>query len=523
MCNLGSINLGAFVKTGQIDWDHLREAVHHCTHFLDNVIDANKYPLQQITDLAQRIRRIGLGVMGWADALIKLDIPYMSDEAVELGRKMMAFVDEEAKRASEKLAEQRGAFPEWERSIWGPDATCARRPDGARVRPERYLRNCNVTTVAPTGTISMIADCSSGIEPIFAVAFMRYQADTRMPDANKFFVERAKAEGWYSDGLMERVAEEGHIHFPEVPEAVQRTFQTAHDITPEWHVRMQAAFQEFTDAAISKTTNFPHSATQDDVRQIYELAFELKCKGVTVYRDGSRENQVLSTGATTQAPTTAEPAVNVTATNGAAETNGAGHGLTAIATTNGHADNGPAPLPANTQTVTPVLAPSILRPKAVPRAGLPACRFEVDTPLGSLNLFVTEQDGQPFEVFAIIGRAGSDTMAFTEAIGRILSIALRSGVPVDELARQLRGIGGARSWGFGLNRVRSVPDAIGKVLQEHYVEGHSFGIPSEEAHQEELPLAVPAARGEICPACGNATLMQVEGCAKCAGCGHSEC
>lgn len=508
-----------------LDWDRLREVVHQTTHFLDNVIDANKYPLEQITDLAQRIRRIGLGVMGWADLLIKLDIPYMSEEGVELGRKVMQFIDEESKRASEKLAEQRGVFPEWEKSIWGPDATCARRPDGSRVRPERRLRNCNATTVAPTGTISMIADCSSGIEPIFAVAFMRYQADTRMPDVNKFFVERAKAEGWYSHKLMERIAEEGHIHFPEVPEAAQRTFQTAHDITPEWHVRMQAAFQDYTDAAISKTTNFPHSATQDDVRQIYELAFRLKCKGVTVYRDGSRDNQVLSTGATGKEQKAPEPIAAAQPVDASTAAQVEANGSTNDHTSNGHASNGQATL-TSTVEVQPLVGgtkPSILRPRAVPRSGLPACRFEVDTPLGSLNLFVTEQDGQPFEVFAIIGRAGSDTMAFTEAIGRILSIALRSGVPVEELARQLRGIGGARSYGFGPNRVRSVPDAIGKVLQEHYVEGYSSPAMIEPAHQEELPLNVPTARGEICPSCGNATLMQVEGCAKCAGCGHSEC
>ncbi|MGE5142851.1 MAG: vitamin B12-dependent ribonucleotide reductase, partial [Acidobacteriota bacterium] len=298
VCNLGSINVGLFVKDGKVDWERLRTAVHLCTHFLDNVIDANKYPLTEIDDLAKRIRRIGLGIMGWADLLVQLGIPYNSEEGVKLGVELMQFVDEESKVASEKLAETRGVFAEWPRSIWGPDATCARDAQGARIRPERRLRNCNLTTVAPTGTISIIAGCSSGIEPLFAVAFMRNQAGVLMPDVNEAFVALAKREGWYSEALMQRIAESGHIHFAEVPEQWQRVFVTAHDVTPEWHIRMQAAFQAFTDSAISKTCNFPHEATEEDVEQIYRLAFELHCKGVTVYRDGAREMQVLSTGST---------------------------------------------------------------------------------------------------------------------------------------------------------------------------------------------------------------------------------
>jgi len=298
VCNLGSINLGLFVKQGDVDWERLRTAVHVCTHFLDNVIDANRYPLAEIDDLANRIRRIGLGVMGWADLLVRLGIPYDSDEGVALGRRVMEFVDEEAKVASEQLAEQRGVFPEWETSIWGPDASCARGPDGERVRPMRRLRNCNLTTVAPTGTISIIANCSSGIEPLFAVAFMRNQAGVLMPDVNEDFVAIARQEGWYSDDLMQRIAEAGHIHFDAVPAQWQRVFVTAHDVTPEWHIQMQAAFQEFTDSAISKTCNFGHDATEEYVEKIYRYAYKLGCKGVTVYRDASREMQVLSTGAT---------------------------------------------------------------------------------------------------------------------------------------------------------------------------------------------------------------------------------
>ncbi|MGZ8399038.1 MAG: adenosylcobalamin-dependent ribonucleoside-diphosphate reductase, partial [Gemmatimonadales bacterium] len=249
VCNLGSINLGAFVRDGkdgkEIDWNDLRRVIHLSTHFLENVIDANQYPLPEITELAQRIRRIGLGVMGLADVFVKLGVPYDSEEGVALGRKIQQFVDEEAKIESERLASERGVFPEWERSIWGPDETAARDAAGERIRPMRRLRNCNVTTVAPTGTISIIAGCSSGIEPLFAVAFMRNQAGSLMPDVNEDFVGIARAEGWYSEELMRKIAETGHIDFPEVPAKWQRVFVTANGIKPEWHIRMQAAFQEY--------------------------------------------------------------------------------------------------------------------------------------------------------------------------------------------------------------------------------------------------------------------------------------
>ena len=287
VCNLGSINLGQFVKPDArpgdveagIDWDELAKVIHLSTHFLDNVIDANVYPLPEIHDLAQKIRRIGLGVMGWADMLVKLGIAYDSEEGVDLGRRVMEFLNEQARVESERLAERRGVFPAWEESIWGPNGKAALGTDGERVRPARKLRNCNLTTVAPTGTISIFAGCSGGIEPLFAVAFMRNQAGALMPDVNPDFVRLAEQGGWYSEELMERIATEGHIHFDEVPEAVQHVFRTAHDITPEWHVRMQAAFQEHTDSAISKTTNFPREATEEDVRAIYELAFSLGLQG----------------------------------------------------------------------------------------------------------------------------------------------------------------------------------------------------------------------------------------------------
>src|SRR5918992_163157 len=233
VCNLGSINVGYYVRDGVMDWDAFRRDIHLSTHFLDNIIDVNKYPLKEIDDLSKRIRRIGLGVMGFADALVRLGIAYDTPEGVEFGRRVMEFVDVEAKRESERLANERGTFPEWEKSIWGPDETAARDERGHRLRPMQRLRNCNVTTVAPTGTISIIAGCSSGLEPLFAVAFMRNQAGVMMPDVNDDFVAVAKKEGWHSDALMERIAKEGTIAFPEVPKKWQRVFTTANQIAPE--------------------------------------------------------------------------------------------------------------------------------------------------------------------------------------------------------------------------------------------------------------------------------------------------
>src|SRR5918992_3353420 len=233
VCNLGSINVGYYVRSGKMDWDALAADIYLSVHFLDNIIDVNKYPLPEIDALSKRIRRIGFGIMGFADALVRLGIAYNSDEGVEFGRKLQQFVDAESKRESERLASERGPFPEWARSVWGPDETCARDDRGNRIRPFQLLRNCNVNTIAPTGTISIIAGCSSGIEPLFAVAFMRNQAGVMMPDVNDDFVAVAKKEGWHSDALMERIAKEGTIAFPEVPKKWQRVFTTANQIAPE--------------------------------------------------------------------------------------------------------------------------------------------------------------------------------------------------------------------------------------------------------------------------------------------------
>ncbi len=537
VCNLGSINVGAFVRDGGVDWDGLRRAVHLCTHFLDNVIDANRYPLDEIDSLAQRIRRIGLGVMGWADFLIRLDVPYNSDEAIAWARRLMAFVDEESKVESERLAQRRGVFPEWERSIWGPDATCARDAAGNRVRPMRRLRNCNLTTVAPTGTISILAGCSSGIEPLFAVAFMRNQAGVLMPDVNADFVAVARREGWYSEALMQRIAEEGHMHFDEVPAKWQRVFVTAHDVTPEWHIRMQAAFQESTDSAISKTCNFPQDATEDDVRQIYELAFRLGCKGVTVYRDGSRDMQVLSTGKTAQ---------RVKDSAGAADAAGTGAGVAALKRElaellSQHAEL-EAELGRTRRRLHDVEAENLQRRAKRARPDLlKGSTRRVETPLGTMYVTLTEDDrGQPFEVFMSLGKAGGALMADVEAIGRLISLALRSGIPIGEIYRQLRGISSDRVTGLGPTKVLSVPDAIGIAIERWMQERQGIQQDLLEVPDAEPAPAAPAPAGGpagtlyqptsdeqvqfvgACPDCGS-QLEFAEGCAKCHVCGYSEC
>lgn len=560
VCNLGSINVGAFAKGGSsearrfedpldgIDWDGLRHVVHLSVHFLDNVIDANRYPLAEIDDLAKKIRRVGLGIMGWADLLVRLGVRYDSEEGVETGRRVMAFVEEETRRASERLAEARGVFPAWEESIWGPDETCARDASGERVRPCRRLRNCNLTTVAPTGTISIIAGCSGGIEPLFAVAFMRNQAGSMMPDVNPDFVARARREGWYGDELMERIAHEGHIHFDDVPEDARDVFRTSHDISPEWHVRMQAAFQEHVDSAISKTTNFAHEATREDVREIYDLAFRLGCKGVTVYRDGSRPMQVLSTGKTGRSEEGAGEAA-------AADALGAGSAKAVEALEQQLAD---AREEAHCTAVE--LAEARRQLEALDRKAaatrqvrtrpqmLRGRTTKMKSPLGDLYVTINEDDkGYPFEVFCTLGKAGGAAMADLEAVGRLASLALRSGVLITAVRDQLRGISCDRAVGVGQHKVLSAPDAVAQAI-DHYLAEKS-GV------QEELPLGTPAAAAvaEVdatggapsstaplaftatgyvdhtdaalgsCPACGASQLAYEEGCRKCYVCGFSEC
>ncbi len=535
VCNLGSINVGCFVRDGDfegpedgIDWDAFRRVVHLSVHFLDNVIDANRYPLKDITDLAQQIRRVGLGIMGWADLLVRLGVRYDSDEGVALARTVMAFIEEETRVASERLAEVRGAFPAWEDSIWGPDKTCARDAAGKRIREHRRLRNCNLTTVAPTGTISIIAGCSGGIEPLFAVAFMRNQAGVMMPDVNEDFVARARAEGWYTPELMEKIAEHGHIHFDEVPEEVQQVFRTAHDITPEWHVRMQAAFQAHVDSAISKTTNFAFEATREDVRKIYEMAFEMGCKGVTVYRDGSRPMQVLSTGKTGQEEGVEASGEMEDLRGQLADSRAKTHEL------EGEMDRLRQELDEHDRNA------AASRHKRKRPSMLSGRTMKMDSPLGDLYVTINEDDqGKPFEVFCTLGKAGGAAMADSEAIGRLISLSLRSGIPITAVRDQLRGISCDRAVGVGPQKVLSAPDAIAQALERYMSE--------KQGVQAELPINVPVAAAPgggggaavqpdhspfvdhtattlgACPECGAGQLAFEEGCKRCYVCAFSEC
>ncbi len=549
VCNLGSVNVGHYVVDGVMNWEAFKRDIALSTHFLDNIIDVNKYPLPEIDALSKRIRRIGLGVMGFADALVRLGISYDSPEGVEMGRKVMEYLDVEGKKESERLAGERGAFPEWAQSIWGPDATCARDENGQRIRPMQMLRNCNVTTVAPTGTISIIAGCSSGLEPLFAVAFMRNQAGVMMPDVNEDFVAIAKKEGWYSDALMERIAKTGSVKHAEVPQKWQAVFNTANNIAPEYHIQMQAAFQQHCDSAISKTTNFGFAATVDDVRAIYEMAYDMKCKGVTVYRDGSRDNQVLSTGATQDAAAKredAKAAVAGEAPKGEAKSDASlKRELGELQGTMAELQN---ELDRTKKALFSAEADSASRRGKRSRPDvMRGTTIRKETPLGVMFVNITEDEkGQPFELFLNLGKAGGSAMADAEAIGRLVSLALRSGIPLMEIHRQLRGISSDRAVGLGPNKVLSMPDAVGIALEQWWRDKQgvqqdllnasaSATMPTPVA---ATPVTYPTAGGEqaqvefggtggevfmgTCPDCGS-QLEFAEGCVKCHVCGFSEC
>src|SRR5829696_1047862 len=389
-CNLGSINLERFFVPGDqpgegsVDWDELRVTVHTAVRFLDNVIEMNNYPLDEISEMSKGNRRIGLGVMGFADLLIKLGVTYDSDEGLAFAQKMMKFVDDEAWEASRALAEERGVMPHFE---------------GSRheARGDR-VRNATVTTIAPTGTISMIAGCSGGIEPLFAVAFMRRQADMEMPDVNPEFVKLAKARGFYSEELMKKVAEHGSVRdIPEVPEDVRGVWVTSHDITSEWHVRMQAAFQKYTSMGISKTINLPYEATPEDVEDAYRLAYSTGCKGIAVYRDGSRDAQVLSTGKTEK------PGEKPTLT----------------------------PASPEAPTAPPVSPPAEEGQRfsslAEARNGRPrtlsGVTKKIQTGHGPLYVTMNDDEFGPRECFVILGKPGGTAAAFSDALGRMISLA----------------------------------------------------------------------------------------------------
>ena len=448
-CNLGSINLAAFhdpAARGGVDWQGLADAIHLAVRFLDNVIDASRYPLDQITDMVRANRKIGLGVMGLADLLYLLRIPYDSAEALALAEKLMEHVQAEARSASKTLAAERGPFPAYADSVFGK-------------RNLGPYRNATTTTIAPTGTLSIIAGCSSGIEPLFALSFSRHVMDgEKLVEANPHFVAALKQAGAHSEALMEEVTRKGSIaHISMLPEELRDVFVTAMDIEPAWHLKMQAAFQKYTDNAVSKTVNLPNAATQDDIRDIYRMAYELGCKGVTVYRDGCKSAQVLYAG-------------NATA--------------------------GDAPKAQSKVRLRPDIVLGFTQ--------------KVKTGLGELYLTVNEIEGKPFEVFATIGKSGRSVTAKAEAIGRLVSLALRSGVDVADIVGQLKGIGGENPVFQKKGLLLSIPDAVAWVLENRYLQGR-------KVHDDTGNLGHP-----LCPDCG-AELVFEEGCHACKECGYTKC
>jgi len=444
-CNLGSINLNAFVKDGALDYAALEKTVKTAVHFLDNVIDVNRYPLPIIEEMTRSMRKIGLGVMGFADMLYRLGIPYNTEQAVQLARDVMSAIQRTARQASEELALVRGSFPLFDKSVY-------------KEQGFKAMRNATVTTIAPTGTISIICGVSSGIEPVFAISYVRNVLDNdKLIEVHPYFEQVAKERGFYSKELMERIAEQGTLRgIDGVPEDVARVFVTAHDITPEAHIRMQAAFQEYTDNAVSKTVNFPRTATRDDVRAAYDLAYRLGLKGVTIDRDGSRKGQVLSVGGTGQASKESDK----------------------------------------------------LKPRERPEV-TKGITQKVKIGCGNLYITVNYDNDGICEVFTNLGRAGG-CPSQSEATSRLISTALRSGIDVQSIIEQLRGIRCHSTLRQNGLKVLSCPDAIGRVL-ERVVQLRN----GEFARSEN--------NGTVkCPECA-APLEHESGCVMCRSCGYSKC
>jgi ribonucleoside-diphosphate reductase alpha chain len=495
-CNLGSINLKAMVKqeSGRavIDWEHLANITRLAVRFLDDVIDANNYPLEVIESVVKGNRKIGLGVMGFADMLIMLGIAYDSEEAVACAEKIMSFIQSEGRLESERLANERGTFPNYEYSVY---------------RNSRPMRNATVTTIAPTGTISMICSASSGVEPIFAVAYTKTVLDgTAFVEINPLFLDYAEKYGFYSEGLKQTIAGSGSVQgLPDVPAWIQQVFVTAQEIDPKWHIQIQAAFQKYTDNAVSKTINFPHTATRDDIAEAYLLAYELNCKGLTVYRDGSRDEQVLSRGTDSNKKGGAAVSQNTIPASGIQ----------------------PRPRPQVTMGVTE----------------------KIKIGCGNLYVSVNADEQGICEIFTNTGRAGGCSSQ-SEATARLISIALRSGISVESIIEQIRGIRcPACIRREGVN-VTSCPDAISRVIKKYIDAENNGGNPlspakrnnAVQAVQQPLLAAVtpdsgkteaktgkpesinpPAAGPEnTCPDCGM-PIQHESGCIVCIHCGYSKC
>jgi ribonucleoside-diphosphate reductase alpha chain len=489
-CTLGSINLAIFVKNNDFDWEALRQTIHQSVHFLDNVLDMNEYPIEKVRIMVRQIRRIGLGIMGFADALLAMNIGYNTDEGVETAEKVMKFIQKEADNASEELASKRGVFPAYKGSIYDKPGEITPR-NGAR------------TTIAPTGTIAMLADASSGCEPLFALTYAKNTIEgKRIFQTSPYFIEALKARGLYSEDLLEKIQENsGSIqNIDSLPADLKKTFVTAGDISPQWHLKIQAGFQKYIDNAISKTINFSNSATVEDVRDAYIMAYETGCRGITIYRDGSRDKQILETKKDSSYYDKLDASKTETHEN---------------------------------IVKNEIIEPSRLKLKPRP-AVLNGRTHEIMTPLGKAFVSINEDElGNIFEVFINVGRAGSDITADAEAIGRLISLSFR--IPSeyftpDQIAqkviKQLRGIGGSSSTGFGAERVRSLADAVAKVIEQHQATKAKIETKEDQTAPETIPLwSIPKSNelADMCPECGTASLRFIEGCQKCESCGFSKC
>lgn len=474
-CNLGSLNLAAMIKQDKIDWNLLKKVVRDSVEFLDDVIDRSKFPLPEIAEMVKANRKIGLGLMGWADLLFMLKIPYDCDTAVELAEEIMEFIDFHSKQKSMELAQKFESFPNFKGSIYnkGKLKRNNNKLDWKELSDKitkNGIRNATTTTIAPTGTISMIADTSSGIEPQFSLVYIKNVMDgEKLLYVNPIFEKAVRDAGLYSQDLMEKVSETGSIsHLEEIPEDLKKVFVTSHDISPEWHIRMQAAFQKYTDNAVSKTINFKRDATREDIRMSFELAYELGCKGVTVYRDGSRENQVLNVGS----KISEEDKLKVS----------------------------PRKRPQITNGVTQ----------------------KIETGCGHLYVTINSDEIGACEVFTQMGKVGGCASAQLEAIGRLVSLCLRSNVKIESIIRQLKGIRcPSPMWHKG-EMITSCSDGIAKSLESFLQIDNGMQNPNKKLNPE-IPTTKRRYRASgICPDCGS-QIEHSEGCLKCNSCGWSKC
>ncbi|MBL7124311.1 MAG: vitamin B12-dependent ribonucleotide reductase [Actinobacteria bacterium] len=507
-CNLGSINLAHMIKeeegTVKVDYDKLRKVIHIAVRFLDDVIDMSKYPIEKIKKMAAGNRKIGLGVMGFADMLILLGIPYNSEEALELAQEVMSFIQDESKEASKDLAKERGSFPNFNGSVYDS-------PDGYKIR------NATTTTIAPTGTLSIIGDCSSGVEPLFAISFVKNVMDNdKLVEVNKYFETVAKKGGFYNDKLMEKIAEEGNLEdISGVPSNYKRIFVTAHEITPIWHVRMQASFQEFVDNAVSKTVNFPSTATEKDVEDVYMLAYRLGCKGITIYRDRSREGQILRVEGKDRKESKQE------ISKGAESVGKSDEGGSALVSEKGLEEKtSRSQVSKQKQEEGKVKEDEksgekpVERIKPRPRPDITqgfTKKYDIGG-CGKLYVTVNSDDYGICEVFTNTGEEGC--AALSEAISRLISVTIRSGIDLNSILKQVQGIRCITCIADDKTHVLSCPDAIGKAI-EYYLKG---------SNKFDLDVASGPRSIMICPEEGCGGIMEPEGgCYVCRNCGFSKC